>query len=78
MSWYSGNTELVRIDTGLDIFYRKGKNRVFLIADLQYGEKSGEELISKGFAHLRAGRQVSNWIILETFAQKEFNKFILY
>lgn len=77
LALYKGNTDLFRVDTDLNINYSKGKNYVFLVGNVTYGEKKNETYVNKAFVHLRAIRRFSKRFMFELFAQEEFNELIL-
>lgn len=76
MAIYKGNTDLIRLDSDLNISYKKKKNYLFLVGNISYGEKNDDAYINKGFAHLRGIRRFSKRFMAEAFAQLEFNEFI--
>jgi len=77
LALHKGNTDLFRVDTDLNVSYSRGKNYIFLVGNITYGEKQKDSYVNKGFVHLRGIRRFSKRLMLELFAQEEFNKFIL-
>ena len=72
-----GNTEILNINASSGIFYKKGRNELFLKGTVNFGEKNTEKYINKGFVHLRGVRKLTPVLSGEIFAQIEFNEFIL-
>jgi hypothetical protein len=77
LALYKGNTDMFILNSNVRFDLHKGKNSGFLIGDLSYGEKNGESYLNKGFVHIRYIRNISKILMTETFAQMEFNDFIL-
>ncbi len=76
-SWYKGNTDLLAIDSEVGLYYNFKKSQYFLRGILKYGEKAESTYINMGFLHLRGMFDLGSNLMLELFAQEEFNKFIL-
>lgn len=77
LSMYKGNTDILRLDSDLNIGFNKNKNYLFLVGNITYGEKNKAAYLNKGFAHLRWVRRLSQPLMMEVFVQEEFNEFIL-
>lgn len=72
-----GNSEYVGLSIGyrLDCLYDRFYS--FLNTSLEYKRAKDKSIVDKGFAHLRIGYNINKLFGVETFYQKEFNKFIL-
>ncbi|MCP4215316.1 MAG: DUF481 domain-containing protein [bacterium] len=76
MALHKGNIDLLKVDADLNVNYKKNNSYLFLVGNLNYGEKNDAAYISKGFAHLRGIQRLSKRLMVEAFVQQEFNKFI--
>lgn len=72
-----GNTELMRIKGSYRIDYLFDDWNIFYIMNYAYQESNENKIQNKGFAHLRAVKEMKSWLKSEAFIQKEFNEFIL-
>ena len=72
----SGNSDQYRIATNYRLDWLTHNYYSFLIVNYERGESSGELFSDKGFIHARITRDLTHHWIVETFAQKEFNKLI--
>jgi len=77
MTLYKGNTDMFIFNTDVRFDLNRGRNSGFVIGKLSYGEKNDESYLNKGFIHIRYIRNISRKFMLESFAQMEFNDFIL-
>ncbi len=71
-----GNTEFIIFDTQIRFDYRKNKYHSFIIGNLSYGKQKGEKFVNKGFLHARLVRTLNPRLVVETFAQNEFDDFL--
>lgn len=90
----SGNVSLLTVGSSVRLQYatlheaerkdarRKGKDLIYLIGNLSFGEKGTvedeprETFVNNGFAHLRWTRMWLWWVGTELFGQVQYNEFI--
>lgn len=75
-SMLAGNSNLLRIKTGLRFDYLKGAAHSFLTSSFQQGSLIDEYFVNKGFAHLRRTQSLRGRLFVEGFLQWEYNDFI--
>lgn len=75
-SMLAGNSNLLRIKTGLRFDYLKGAAHSFLVSSFQQGSMIEEYFVNKGFVHLRRTQSLRGRLFVEGFLQKEYNEFI--
>jgi len=70
-----GNVDLIQGGLGARLEYNVDIHEPFIQGDLQYGKKSDETYINKGFVHLRWTAMWNEAIGSELFTQIQFNEF---
>jgi len=73
----SGNSEFLKLKTGIRTDYVCQKYYLFGVIQYQRGTKNQKNFINKGFIHLRNILRFTDRFNVELFAQKEFDDFIL-
>lgn len=71
-----GNSNYSFFDVNLRIDYLKNNYYSFLASNWRQGEEDDNDLVDKGFVHLRFVYMFEPWFGLEQFNQIEYNKFI--
>lgn len=77
LGYMSGNTEAFNVKAGFQADYYEGDYHAFVVANLKQEESNGESIVNKGFVHVRGVKSATRQLMVEGFAQKEFNDFIL-
>ena len=77
LAYSSGNTDLLTLRTRFRTDYLSKSYHAFLFGSLQQGRKDNDLFTSKGIAHARIIRNLTNHILVESFVQKQFNESIL-
>lgn len=77
LAYSAGNTELLTLRTRFRTDYLSQSFHAFLFGSLQQGRKDDDLFTSKGIAHARFIRNLTNHILVESFVQKQFNESIL-
>jgi len=75
IDWQSGNVDLLRLTTMSTARYLRGPNLVVGILKGDLGRASGARYIAKTFEHLRYRFTLSDLVVLESFAQHEYDQF---
>ena len=76
LTYRTGNTDLLTTRGRFRSDYLSKKYHGFVFGSLQYGRRSGTFFINKGMAHARIIRRLNSHLLLESFAQKQFNESI--
>ncbi len=72
-----GNSDTLNTINNVRIDYMTEKYFAFIVGNISWGESNGKVDTSKGFAHLRGGREFfTSSVYMETFGQVEYNSFI--
>lgn len=77
LAFVSGNSEFLKLKTGMRVDYQAKKYYSFGVIQYQRGLQKSRVFINKGFVHLRGVRIINKRFSGEVFFQKEFNDFIL-
>lgn len=77
VSYRTGNTDLLTLRTRFRSDYLTTNYHGFVFGSLQQGRKDGAFFTNKGMAHARMILRHSNYILSESFIQKQFNESIL-
>ena len=77
LTYRTGNTDLLTARTRFRSDYLTKAYHGFVFGSLQQGRKSGEFFINKGMAHARIIRGLTQYLLFESFVQKQFNDSIL-
>ncbi len=77
LSYSSGNTDLLTLRTRFRTDYLSKSFHTFLFGSFQHGRKDEDLFTSKGIAHARLIRNLTQYIFVESFVQKQFNESIL-
>lgn len=77
LAYSSGNTDLLTLRTRFRTDYLSKSFHAFLFGSFQQGRKDDDLFTSKGIAHARLIRNLTNHILVESFVQKQFNESIL-
>ena len=77
LTYRTGNTDLFTTRTRFRSDYLSKTYHGFIFGSLQQGRKSGDFFINKGMAHARIIRNLTQHVLFESFAQKQFNESIL-
>ncbi len=72
----TGNVDVVDTGSSLRFEYQGGKNRTFLVTNIQYATKESDPFINRGFTHIRYNRTAATTVIWELYTQHQFNEFI--
>jgi len=75
VDWRTGNTDLLRLTTLATARYLIGPHLVVGIVKGDLGRAAGTRYIAKTFEHLRYRMTVSDLVLLEAFAQHEYDQF---
>ena len=76
LTYRAGNTDLFTARTRFRSDYLSKTYHGFIFGSLQQGRKSGAFFINKGMAHARIIRSLAQYVLFESFAQKQFNESI--
>ena len=76
LTYRAGNTDLLTARTRFRSDYLSKRYHSFVFGSLQYGRRGGEFFINKGMSHARIIRRLTSHLLLESFAQKQFNASI--
>ena len=76
LTYRTGNTDLLTTRGRFRSDYLSKRYHSFVFGSLQYGRRSGVFFINKGMAHARIIRRLNAHLLLESFAQKQFNESI--
>lgn len=77
LTYRSGNTELLTLRTRFRSDFLSKSFHGFVFGSLQQGRKDGDLFTNKGMAHGRIIKNITNHLLVESFAQKQFNESIL-
>lgn len=69
-----GNSELIELGLAPNLVWRGGRNQVFMLNDLALVTSDDEDIISKGFSHLRYNLDMHQHVVYELFTQAQFDK----
>jgi putative salt-induced outer membrane protein YdiY len=75
--YYSGNTNFFNLKADIRLDYHSRSYYSFLVGSFKQGKRAGEIFLNKGFVHIRGVKFITQRILAEAFAQKEFNDFTL-
>ncbi len=76
LTYRTGNTDLLTARGRFRSDYLSKRYHSFVFGSLQYGRRGGEFFINKGMSHARIIRRLTSHLLLESFAQKQFNASI--
>ena len=76
LTYRAGNTDLFTARTRFRSDYLSKTYHGFIFGSLQQGRKGGAFFINKGMAHARIIRSLTQRVLFESFAQKQFNASI--
>ena len=77
LTYRTGNTDLFTARTRFRSDYLSKTYHGFVFGSLQQGRKSDAFFINKGMMHARIVRRLTEYLLLESFIQKQFNESIL-
>ena len=76
LTYRTGNTDLLTTRGRFRSDYLSKRYHGFVFGSLQYGRRGGKFFINKGMTHARIIRRLNAHLLLEAFAQKQFNESI--
>ena len=68
-----GNTDYVRAGVGGRADWKRGRDLVFLVGEVEFSSADDEVFVDEGHAHLRYNHDLSRVLVLEAFGQLQRN-----